>query len=381
MLRATETRPVLDEVLSRVRIMQGIAGLQEYPPLPDVCDALERASRAIMPDAPLSAAETELFASAAALLRRASDELRARATPDRSAPQVRRFADALAALQTSQPTPERVVSIEELFYHDAGPHVAQRSEAPPPMTPARRFADEVVSRAEHVKRLIADARAAGDGIARQRIRRDLGSTLHALELTAQSFGAAQVAAFCNEAGMRADQLSPLELDALDAAATLLLTPTATIDELERRIAVLTRRTHTPVASPRVTPPAGIQGARPGPTPSSAPVAPQAKAPAPAATPRSPTPVRGSSSTPTGKELQDLLATSIAGLRGLDEQPLSPGIEVVADDDVVPIDSLLYRGRAALLRAIQVRDTLRTSSPPDPESLRELYDLLDLARTE
>jgi hypothetical protein len=77
----------------------------------------------------------------------------------------------------------------------------------------------------------------------------------------------------------------------------------------------------------------------------------------------------------------MLASGIAGLRGLDEQPLSAGVEIPADDEVVPVESLLYRGRSALLRAIQVRDAMRASSTPDVESLRELYDLLDLARTE
>ncbi|MFN8572314.1 MAG: Hpt domain-containing protein [Gemmatimonadaceae bacterium] len=394
LLRARDTRPVLDEVLSRVRIMQGIAGLQEYPPLSDVCDAIERTSRSIVPDAPLSATEIELFVAAAALLRRASDELRSRSVPDRNSPQVRRFADALSALHTSHPTPERVVNVEELFYHDAGPHVVNAPGAPP-MTPARRFADEVVSRAEHVKRLIADARAAGDGIARQRIRRDLASTLHALELTAQSFGAAQVAAFCHEAGHRADQLSPLELDALDAAATLLLTPTASIDELERRVAVLTRRQNTPPATPRVpTPARGVatpagSGPRAGGTPSvplaaisQPPLTAGARPPAaPSAASRQPTPTRAPTVTPTGRALQEMLASGIAGLSGLEDQPLSPSVEVPADDDVVPVESLLYRGRAALMRAIQVRDGMRASGTPDAESLRELYDLLDLARTD
>ena len=69
------------------------------------------------------------------------------------------------------------------------------------------------------------------------------------------------------------------------------------------------------------------------------------------------------------------------MSGLESHPLSPSVEMPMDDDVVPVESLLYRGRAALLRAIQVRDAMRTSGAPDAESLRELYDLLDLARTD
>jgi HPt (histidine-containing phosphotransfer) domain-containing protein len=348
LIQAADRRRVLDELLSRVRIMLGVAGLQEYPPLAEVCDAIERAARGTLPDAPLTEGETELFSSAAALLRRSSDELRARVSPDRNSAEIRRFAEAVTDVEPTAEAQERVVQIEELFYYDGGPHLLTRSSAPP-VTPERRFSDEVVSRAEHVRRLIADARLAGDGIARRRIRRDLTATLHALETTAQSFGAAQVAALCGDAARRSELLSPLELDALDAAAALLLSPAHSIDELERRVAVLTRRQNTPSAGVRVaTPSAGSRV----------------------------TPL-----TPTGRALQDLLANGIAGLRGLDDQPFVERESTPTDDDVVPVESLFYRGRAALLRAIQVRDAMRAQGTPDAESLRELYDLLDLARTE
>jgi hypothetical protein len=49
---------------------------------------------------------------------------------------------------------------------------------------------------------------------------------------------------------------------------------------------------------------------------------------------------------------------------------------------VPIDSLLYRGRAALDRAVEIRDELRRSDKPaDKASLDELFELLDLARSD
>lgn len=345
LIRSADKGPVVDQLLSRVRIMQGIAGLSEYPPLPDVCDALERFARALVPDAPFTTVETELAVSAGALLRRASDELRSRVPPDANAPQVRRFADAVAAAEPKVTPPERVVQIDELFYRDAGPHVLSRPAAPR-VSPERRFADEVVSRAEHVRRLIADARAAGDGLGRQRIRRDLATTLQALEQTARSFGAGQVAALCHDAGQRADMLAPLELDALEAAASILLAPAQSVDELERRVAVLARR-----------------------TPAS-----QAAQPHPSASKSRRTP------TPTGKALQELLASSLAGLRGLSDQPFANRDEST-DGDVVPVETLLYRGPAALQRAIQVRDLLRSHPVPDTDALAELYDLLDLAQSE
>jgi hypothetical protein len=56
--------------------------------------------------------------------------------------------------------------------------------------------------------------------------------------------------------------------------------------------------------------------------------------------------------------------------------------VALEDEVIPVDALLYRGRAALDRAIELRDELRRSNAaPTPASLEELYDLLELARVD
>ncbi len=347
-VRAAEPRGILDDVLNRVRTMQGVAGLHEYPPLFDVCDTVERAARQTVPDSPLTEREIDVFSAAAAVLRRASEDLRAHARPDPGSPEVRRFLDLVSQTGEAIATPTHVVPIDELFFQDAGPHLVSKSGAPP-MTPERRFADEVVSRAEHVRRLIADARQAGDGLSRRRIALDLTSTLHGLERTARSFGAAQVAALCGDAARRRDLLSAMELDALDAAAALLLSPVSSIEDLERRVAVLTRRRHTPAQRQ------SSQG--------------HSEA------------MRVTAATPTGRALQDLLASGIAGLRDLDEQLADDASPAVMDEEVVPIETLLYRGRAALLRAIHVRDALRRQASPDAESLRELYDLLDLARAE
>ena len=46
---------------------------------------------------------------------------------------------------------------------------------------------------------------------------------------------------------------------------------------------------------------------------------------------------------------------------------------------VPIDILLYRGRAAIERCREIRDQVRRAGGPvDAETLGELFDLLDLA---
>ncbi len=79
----------------------------------------------------------------------------------------------------------------------------------------------------------------------------------------------------------------------------------------------------------------------------------------------------------GHELQALLSTSIAQLGGVSRErsrrtPILPA--------PVPIDSLLYRGRAALDRALEIREHLG-GTMPDRETIGELLDLIALAATD
>ena len=78
---------------------------------------------------------------------------------------------------------------------------------------------------------------------------------------------------------------------------------------------------------------------------------------------------------------NLLASGIAGLSPLATDHIAPRT-VGSDDDVVPIEELLFRGPDALKRAIGLGDELRRSAAaPDPAILSELYDLLQLAAAE
>lgn len=80
----------------------------------------------------------------------------------------------------------------------------------------------------------------------------------------------------------------------------------------------------------------------------------------------------------GRELHDLLGTSIAQLGGV-----SGGTrKTPAPPPPVPIDTLLYRGRAALERALEIRAIARhTGQPPTNETIDELLDLIGLAAEE
>jgi hypothetical protein len=82
-------------------------------------------------------------------------------------------------------------------------------------------------------------------------------------------------------------------------------------------------------------------------------------------------------TPTGPELRQFLQSGIAGFNELDQTPLAAPAPL-DDATIVSIDDLVYRGRAALERAIEVRDLIRLSGGNTDEALEELFDLLDLA---
>lgn len=477
-------RRALDDALTRVRTMRGIAGIGDFPPLADVADAVDRAARALMPDAPLAAREIELFRAAADVLRKTSMRLRDGIAQPTDAPEVARFAAATEALADERPAVESdpIVPIDRLFYSDGGPHVVQRAVAPP-TTRLERFREEIITRAEHIRRLVGDARAAQDAAARDRSARVLREALLELQGTAASFDVHQVASFFGEAAREDDLRAPSLLEAIDAGALLLLTPGGSVDEIEQRLAVLERarrvtpimtpaieearpapaavpRSETPVrtadasttprapdvaapppprppappppattASGRATPPAspapagGGATSEPGidelldledegpfapdaertprpapverastqeilaaldltPAPAKGPAAPAGGAPAsppPSTFPRPGAP-RRSPATPSGRELQTLLQEGIAGLGTLEDEPLSAPARL-DEDDIVPIESLVYRGQSAIRRAIAVRDEMRASGHTDDATLQEIFDLLDLAQAE
>jgi hypothetical protein len=79
--------------------------------------------------------------------------------------------------------------------------------------------------------------------------------------------------------------------------------------------------------------------------------------------------------PPSAGLASLLDMGIASVEELGVHPLSDAVPV--EETVVPIESLIYRGEAALQRARELRDDLRPLDAPPREALEELYDLLDL----
>ena len=394
---ATPTdRRALDEAVGRVRALRGISALKDLPPLADVADALEQAARAQAAGRGLTPVQRELYDSSAHVLRRAARELRTIGRPDASAPEVRRFANAIAALQRQTREEAHVVPVSNLFFGDAGPHVVSRADRPP-TTLETRFRTEVTSLAEHLRRLVADASAATSAVGRERAAHELGAALRAMRWTIESFGNTDAARFFGSAAAERNLLDPVVLSSIDTAASLVASARVSLADLGRKLSDLGRVNTVdraigvglgPLDRPRRTPPGSASvpaaDARSAATPT--PVAPSSLTPG-ASRPARPTPSRGGTPagrrtplTPTGPELRQFLQSGIAGFTDLDRTPLAPPAPL-DDATVVSIDDLVYRGRAALARAIEVRDLIRLSGGNTDEALAELFDLLDLAAAE
>lgn len=343
-VRRPGDREALDAALRHVRTLRGVASVRDVPPLPEVVDAIERAAKPLeigaLPTPTVK--QLALLTAAAMLLRRISTELGSGRRPDTSSPEVRQFAAAASALAEDAPQADHIVPIAALFHGDTGPHLVSTSPNPP-TTPPERFRMEVVSQAEHLRRLVADARASNDPASRERLGRELRTALRALEAAAMSFDEQRVEAIARDAATNAASLDPRALESLDRLATVLADPRLQSSDLAREIEDLRR--------------------------------PAARSPTMPATSRTRT------ATPTGRELKEFLDEGIESLGRLQDTPLREPTPL-PDEQIVPIQELLYRGRAAVERARALRDELRQRGGAPPQDvIDELYDLLDLALVE
>ena len=347
------------DTLARIRALRGIATLLDLPPLAEVVAAVDDAAKGLEIGA---ATATEpmlhLFRAAALVLLEGSDAIKAGGRPDAGTTAVFNFTVAAQGFVAGSADDDQVVPIQALFPDDEGEHVLH-AEPNPPTTPARRFKLEVVSQAEHLRRLVGDARRAADAPSRQRLGRELRSAVRALARWTRSFGEVVIADSLDALIERAAALEPMALAGLDETAELLA---SRVDApLAPRIAAVVARA-TPPRAPTPVPAPPLVAARE-----------IGSEPVRAATPAEPA--------PSGAALHDMLGAGLSGLANLEETPLAEPVEI-EDDGVVPIQDLLYRGRAALRRAAQLGQSFRRAgSAPNPDELAELYDLLELAEAE
>lgn len=391
-LARTGDRGAVAEILRRARAVRGIASIRDIPTLGDVIEAVERAVKPLeLSAAAPSGQQLSVLTAASTLLRDMAQTLGTGELPPPDDDAARRFAAAAGALADSSGDADVIVPIATLFHRDAGPHLVTASPTPP-TTPAQRFRLEVVSQAEHLRGLVAEARAAADPSARSRAGTNLRSALRALKGAAEGFGEHGVTGYVDAALESVSRLDPLALSALDEAAALLADPGTQPADLYRRLGELSQAraldgsigvgfgrasTAVPMSEPSLAAALGALSPRGGmSTPAAPPTAhPPAARPAAAAPAVSAPPGRGGRGlTPTGLPLDTALEQTLARFGGLDESPLS-------EPAPVPIESLMYRGSSALMRAREIRDTMQGGGAQDPTLLAELFDLLDLAAAE
>ena len=359
-------------VLRRVRALRGVAGVKEIAPLAEVLEASEDCTRRLELHAePLSADARALLESAAALLNHLSASLRDGRDARTDSPEYLAFRAALETWQEHENERERIVPIETLFDHAASGVV--EAAAHPPTSVAERFRLELTSQGEHLRGVIAAARGGADPV---RSRRELRRAVRGLQALTESFGQRDIAEAIGAHADTADHVDVLGLNVMDELAALVTQPNIDAATLRARLRELSapREQAAEIAS-------GL-----GPVPGTqAPMAPAPAPPAPPApptpAPSAPAPVSPAPMSPSPTALPDLLDSSIAALGALNASPLAAPT-ALAEENLVPIDELLYRGRTALDRAIELREDLRRAGPQLPrESLDELFDLLDLARAE
>lgn len=367
-------------LLRRVRALRGVAGVKEVAPLADVLEATEDAARGLeLGDATLTPQSRQLFETAAAYLREVASAL----TYDTDVNAATPARDAFLAAQDDWAgragQGDQVVPITSLFYVDGGPGVVDVAPNPPTSASAR-FRLELVSHGEHLRQLVDSARQARDPAMLDRARRDLKRAFRALGATADSFGERAVSEAIRARTASVDTLDAATLDSLDQLSAVLSTPNADTVQLVTELTASAPQTESAAAeapaAPEVAPPA----AEP-PTPE-----------------RRLTPVESmiASVTETAKSVADvaqsvaesaksaaatLIDSGLAALEDLGTEPWLPPV-AIPEEAVVPIETLLYRGKAALDRAAEIRDQARRSGRRiDDETLDELFDLVELARSE
>lgn len=341
-------------VLRRVRALRGVARVREIASLADALQAIEDAGHAQTDGGTPSAEAGRVLETAAAYLREVSTALRTGGDVNAPSSARQAFDQACESWSSSAAERERVVPIAELFYGDGRAGLVDES-LHPPTTAADRFRLELVSLGDHLRRVVAAARGIPDPASARRVQRELRRLLHAIEAAAVSFGERDIAEFVRAYTPATEKSDGLGLDSLDDLASVLAEPGAKGGRLRARLRELKggRKVTTLIGSGSGQAPRGT-----------------------AADSRRADATRGRNLTTAA-----LLDSSIAALELIASAPLAPRATIPEEaGPIIPIQSLLYRGRAALDRAVDIRDTIRQSGPPtDPDALEELFDLLELAR--
>ncbi|MBK8004337.1 MAG: hypothetical protein IPK12_10485 [Gemmatimonadetes bacterium] len=161
-LTSSPTSDVAQVILRRMQPLRGLAALNDYPPLPDVLDGVERtvgelARLELRPERAVARLET-----AATALARAARDIAERGRPDADASEFRHFAELLLAPDEGEAP---IVPIESLYYAGEDGLVERRSAHHRAMG-AGMAAATVVSRGEHLSQSADELAHAGSAAQR-----------------------------------------------------------------------------------------------------------------------------------------------------------------------------------------------------------------------
>ena len=358
----------------RLSSLRGVAAINDSPPLPQVLAALDDLLRPLYSRGALpETSHIAVISAAVQLLRRLSQEVAIGGSLDPNVPAVQAFNDALSGVPgyDGGGVQEAVIPISRLNFEDGQPQLVSAS-AQSRATPRQRFKMEIAGPCEHLRHQVALARAANDDLSRKRAADEMRATLRVLRSIAEGFEDADTVYFVDAAATGLEQLNAHALAVLDELSRALMD-----ESNDRRIGFA--KLQALVDPARGVPPQPAR--RTTPVPSYTPVEIDAYSPPVEAAPIAEAQPRAAATPMRGSGLSAALAAGIAGLSQLDTEPLSPPAHI-AEDDVVPIAQLLYRGKDALIRAQEIRDVIRArADSPRADEIDEIFELLDLATAE
>jgi hypothetical protein len=392
-------RDALAPVVPAMSALRGVAVLNDLPPLADVLVAVDGAVKEVLASAgAVPATVPRAFEAGARALARAAREVVDLGRPSPDGEDTAAFA---ALLLTAFARPADVRGVETLFFDDAGPHVVAAGAARDAPSGV-----ELVSQGEFLASAAQALRHAAAPAVRDLRLFGLAATLRPLagsrgsplaDALGRAADAARAAIDRGAAGGDSSAFADLvteAADALRAAATG--DPAALVARLDdtrarlETLAALAPAEPAEAGAPATAPPARH------PEPAAGPLWPVEPTPEPA-------PIAiAAGGLSEAFETYDRLSAVHAIVPGpLDDlfggaAPIEPAtapvlappapaaVPVPEDGPIVDIDTLLFRGPAALRRAIALKSTLdarlaagESDTPGTADLLREVFDLIQL----
>ena len=406
-------REVLHGISPAMSSLRGVAVLNDLPPLAEILSAIEYAARDVSAAAgTLGPDVADVFDAGAKALARAAREVVDAGRPDAEAEESHAFAARLFTVLAGG----TVVGIESLFYDDAGPHILSQGTPPAP-SGAGLARVEMVSQGEYLNAAAGELVKVTTPVQRDLRLYGIASSLRPMVGAAgsplsNSLGrlaeAARDAIGRGAASHRVPEFTKLIGNAAHALVSaqsgdeqyIADRVSTAAQELSRLTASLATRSLPAMAAVEETPAPVAAPVTEHPAPSAQP---------PASSTQHPAPVVGEADLATSfLTLEELIAERGMPLGSLDELlaggtamlpptpqrttdprvasrmealPVVP-VETLAPDEagVVPIESLLIRGPAALRRAACLREELVAARGDDARFnalLSEVFDLVEL----